>query len=218
MKKSLLVWVALIIGIYSLHAQNDKDCATAQDSVKARFTRKELSFYATAKTTPKVLYFYKIDNKHYERTLVKKMKTDTSVLFMSCYNKAYQLKLDSVFKCDFFRKVDSVTTIYDYKGMGYRAPQFRGGQDSLNIWLNKNITLPAEASPDDSDKNIHVYYFAQIDEKGNVIELKFAKTNCKACEPVVTEALKKLPLFLPATQGGTPTKSTFILPYSHKAK
>lgn len=219
MKKKLLIVFALIACMHIVQAaETDKVCSAAQDSMKVRFAHKELSFYAPAKGMPNLLYFYKIDSKHYERTVVKKMKTDTSIQFMSCYNKAFQLKLDSVFKCDFFRKVDSVTFSYDSKGMGYRAPQFKGGQDSLNVWLNKNIKLPEGATPDDSDKSIKVYYFAQVDATGNVTELKFAKTNCKECEPVVTEALKKLPVFIPATQAGKPSISTYILPFSRKVK
>jgi hypothetical protein len=218
MKNILFILIACMSCFNVALAEAGKDCTIAQDTAAARLARKELSFYAPSRTIPRVMYFIKIDKKHYERTLVKKMKVDTSAQFMACYNKIYQPVLDSVFKCDFFRKVDSITADYDDRGMGYRASQFRGGQDSLNIWLNKNIVLPVSASPDDSDTHIRVYYFGQIDSKGNVIEMKFSKTNCKICEPVVTDAFKKLPPFVPATQAGVPTKSTYILPFSRKTK
>jgi hypothetical protein len=218
MKKNLLLYILLLSATCGLFAQENKDCKAAQDSVKARFARKELSFYDKSKKMAKMMYYYKIDKNHYERVLVEKMKKDTSVGFMTCYNKAYQAILDSAFGGDFFRISDSILADYDAKGKGYRASDFRGGKDSLDLWLKKNVKLPSGAKPDDSDKLIKVYYFAQIDEKGNVTDVKFAKTNCKICEPVVTEALKKLPPFVPATQAGVATKSTFILPYSNKEK
>lgn len=217
MKNILFVSLLALLSLHAHSADNSTDCSAAEDSAKARIARKELSFYSPLKGFSKVMFFFRIDDKHYEKTVIKKMKADTSAAFMTCYNKIMQSKLDSAFKCDLFRKVDSITAAYDKQGKGYRTSQFRGGQDSLNAWLNKNVKLPAGASPDDSDANIKVYYFVELSETGKVLNIKFAnKTNCKPCEPVVTEALKKLPDFIPATQSGAAVKSTFILNFSRK--
>ena len=214
--KNILTLTSMLLFAGLLHAE-DKSCPAAQDSMKARFGRKELSFYTAFKQFPKAIYFFRIDDKHYEKTILKKMKGDTTTAFMSCYNSAFQAKLDSAFRCDFFRKTDSILAAYDAQGKGYRTAEFRGGKDSLNLWLAKNVKLPANAAPNDSDTYIKVYYFLEINEKGEVTSVKFAnKTNCPECEPVVAAALKKLPPFVPATQAGNATKSTFILPFSRK--
>jgi len=39
------------------------------------------------------------------------------------------------------------------------------------------------------------------------------KSNCKACETPVLEALQKLPAFMPATEAGQPKKVKYIFPY-----
>lgn len=214
--KNILLLSTLLLFAGVLHAEN-KSCSSAQDSMKARFSRKELSFYTSLKAFPKAMFYFKIDDKHYEKTILSKTKGDTTTAYMTCYNSAFQAKLDSAFRCDFFRKTDSILAAYDAQGKGYRAVEFRGGKDSLNLWLKKNVQLPASAAPNDSDTYIKVYYFLDVNEKGDVTSVRFAnKTNCPECEPVVTAALKKLPPFVPATQAGVLTKSTYILPFSRK--
>lgn len=139
---------------------------------------------------------------------------DTSTEFKLCYNKAFQPKLDSMFKCDFFRKSDSIFKSYDKLGKGYKNVEFAGGAGALQKYMDKNVTLPKDAKPSDSDKVIRIYYSFFIDEKGKGSEPKLIKSNCKVCEDVVLAAIKQLPAFVPATEAGKPKKVKYILPYT----
>ncbi len=143
---------------------------------------------------------------------------DTSTEFKLCYNKAFQAKLDSAFKCDFFRKSDSILKSYDKLGKGYKNVEFKGGPVELQKFMDKNIILPKDAkSNSDSDKVIRVYYQFFVDEKGMVSEPKLIKSNCKVCEEPVLAAIKILPAFIPATDAGKPKKVKYIFPYTKAA-
>ena len=131
-----------------------------------------------------------------------------------CYNLAFQPKLDSVFKCDFFRRADSILRSYDKQGKGYKNVDFQGGAGALQKFMEKNVTLPKEAKPSDTDKLIRVYYAFFVDEKGAISEIKLMKSNCKVCEESILAAVNKLPAFLPATEAGKPKKVKYILPYT----
>ncbi len=143
---------------------------------------------------------------------------DTSTEFKLCYNKAFQAKLDSAFKCDFFRKSDSILKSYDKLGKGYKNVEFKGGPVELQKFMDKNIILPKDAkSNSDSDKVMRVYYQFFVDEKGMVSEPKLLKSNCKVCEEPVLAAIKILPPFIPATEAGKPKKVKYIFPYTKTA-
>ena len=144
----------------------------------------------------------------------KSQTLDTSADFKRCYNEAFQSKLDSVFKCDFFRKTDSILKSYDKLGKGYKNVDFPGGAGALQKFLDKNVVLPKDAKPSDTDKLYKVYYSFFVDEKGALSDISMIKSNCKACEESIVAAIKKLPAFLPATDAGKPKKVKYILPYT----
>ena len=141
---------------------------------------------------------------------------DTSFDFKSCFNAAFQSKLDSAFKCDFFRKSDSILSSYDKLGKGYRSVEFPGGASALSSFLDKNITLPKNAKPSGEEKIIRVYYSFYVDEKGKIEDVKLIKSNCKECEEVVKNAISKMPAFIPAIDAGKPKRVKYIMPYTKK--
>lgn len=141
---------------------------------------------------------------------------DTSFEFKSCYNVAFQPKLDSAFNCDFFRKADSILRAYDKQGKGYRAVEFPGGASALSKFMEKNITLPKSAKSSDKDNTIRVYYSFFIDEVGKIKDVKLVKSNCKECEETVVATINKMPTFIPAIDAGMPKKVKYILPYTKK--
>jgi hypothetical protein len=222
-------------------AQNDAICKAATDSMNAQFKRGEFGCYLQSKTNTNLYNYIKINKDVYKKTMVrmssinkdtskiaakkilneyyqdkadKTQPLDTSNEYKKCYNKAFQPKLDSIFKCDFFRKADSILRVYDKQGKGYGNVEFPGGPSALQKFLNKNVVLPKEAKPSDSDKMIRVYYSFYVDTKGDISEINLMKSNCKECESIVLEAIHKLPPFLPATDAGKPKKVKYIFPYT----
>lgn len=188
------------------------NCKTADDSIMVRKHRGEVSFYLPAKFTKDQYFYYIIDKYKYKRKQMSESVVSKS--FLSCYNKSIQKTLDSIYKVDFFRKSDSIITAYDKQGKGYRNTDFPGGVMALQMFLEKNIKLPASAKPSDADKNIRVYYSFFVDENGNISDYKLVKSNCNECESIVLEALKKMPKFIPATEAGAPKAVKYILPFT----
>lgn len=244
MYKKVFFVVSFFCLLHNFAAAEDAAvCKIAKDSMKAQFERGELGFYIPVKSNPNISYFIKIINGSYQRTPIKTVNAtekdtsaksknqktiadfyaekaaktqplDTCSDFKKCYNLAFQPKLDSIYKCDFFRKSDSIMRSYDRQGKGYKNVDFPGGAAALQKFLDKNITLPKDAKPSDTDKMIRVYYSFAVDEKGQLSEFKSIKSNCKACEASVLEAMKKLPAFIPATEAGKPKKVKYVLPYT----
>ncbi|HNE49527.1 MAG TPA: hypothetical protein PKM51_05250 [Chitinophagales bacterium] len=241
MYKNILLLIASISFVSVSVKAEEEICKIAQDSAKSHFFhKKEMAFYAQSKMNPN-LYNYIVITKDfykkspvrmtpslkdssklsnhkllmevYEKQAEKLNPLDTSNNFKKCYNQAFQSKLDSAFKCDFYRKSDSILAAYDKNGKGYSGVDFPGGASALQKYFDKNLTLPKDAAPDDSAKVIRIFYSFYVDEKGDLSEFKLVKSNCKKCEDALLEAIKKMPAFLPAKEGGKPKKSKYILPY-----
>ena len=217
-------------------------CHAAKDSAKSLYTnKKEMAFYQQSKnnsnlynliTITKAFYHKKpvriansakdtsklskneILRELYEKSADKTYPLDTSIEFKKCFNTAFQAKLDSVFKCDFFAKSDSILQAYDKAGKGYSGVDFPGGAGELQKFFNKNLELPNTAAPDDSTRTIRVFYSFFVDEKGKLSNFELVKSNCKVCEELVLETIKKMPDFIPAKDGGKAKKSKYILPYT----
>lgn len=223
-----------------LAAENTEICQAAKDSMALVFKRGDLAFYAPSKMNPNLYNYIVINKNYYKKTTVrlapsskdssklskskslseayeksadKSQPLDTSSEYKRCYNKAFQPKLDSVFKCDFFRKTDSILNMYDKAGKGYSGVEFPGGPGALQKYFDKTITIPKNVKPNDSDKAYRVYYSFFVDEKGAISEIKLAKSNCKDCEEIVLEAIKNLPPLNPARDAGKPKKVKYIMPY-----
>ncbi len=158
----------------------------------------------------------KLITDYFQGKSAKTQPLDTSVEFKMCYNLAFQSKLDSVYKCDFFRKSDSIMRAYDKLGKGYKNVDYPGGAGALQTFMEKNVSLPKEAKPSDTDNLIRVYYSFFVDEKGELSEIKMIKSNCKVCEDAVLSAVNKITKFTPATEAGKPKKVKYILPFTKK--
>jgi hypothetical protein len=238
-KKLFLVFIGLFL-VTNLTKAADDICKAATDSAEAHSKRNDFAFYYQSKVNANLYNFIQINNERYKRTPVrislsandtskisknKILKAiydkssdvahplDTSNEYKRCFNKAFQLKLDSLFKCDFFRKADSIMMDFDKTGKGYSGVDFPGGAIALKSFFDKNLELPKSALPNDSAKILRVFYSFFVDEEGKISEISLVKSNCKVCEELVLEAIKKMPAFIPAKDGGKPKKVKYILPY-----
>ena len=241
MYKNILLLVASITFVSIQAKAGESICKIAKDSVKSHFShKKEMAFYAQSRINPNLYNYIVITKEYYHKSPVRispsakdssKLSSskilaavyekqadrsnplDTSNDFKKCYNQAFQSKLDSAFKCDFYRKSDSIMAAYDKDGKGYSGVDFQGGASALQKFFEKNLSLPKDATPNDSAKVFRVYYSFYVDEKGELSEYKLVKSNCKNCEEPLLDAIKKMPAFVPAKDGGKAKKSKYILPY-----
>ena len=187
------------------------DCQRAKDTLGKRLIRGEVGFFNPTKFQPGLFSYIIIDKSKYSK--IPFPKTYITPDFISCFNLGVKGLLDSIYKVDFFKRADSILTSYDNSGRGYRNAEFPGGAGALQKFLDKNIIIPNTVKNDDTDKLIRVYYSFIIDEKGVTSDYKPERSNCKACEDIILTALKKLPVFAPATNAGKPKKIRYILPY-----
>lgn len=224
MNLKVLLFTAFVFSLYTVNADPPKvpvanaglnyNCATAKDTLKYRHSRGELTgFYMPVKYTKDKFYYFIITPQNYTRqTLTLSEITEE---FMTCYNKANQKYMDSVYHIDFFRKSDSVLAAYDLQGKGYRNAEFPGGVPALQKYMKK-IDLPKDAKPEDTSsaiKKIRVYYAFDVNTDGKISNIKLAKSNCKECEQPVLDAILKMPDFIPATEAGKLKKVKYILPF-----
>ncbi len=224
MNLKVLLFTAFVFSLYTVNADPPKvpvanaglnyNCATAKDTLKYRHSRGELTgFYMPVKYTKDKFYYFIITPQNYTRqTLTLSEITEE---FMTCYNKANQKYMDSVYHIDFFRKSDSVLAAYDLQGKGYRNAEFPGGAPALQKYMKK-IDLPKDAKPEDTSsaiKKIRVYYAFDVNTDGKISNIKLAKSNCKECEQPVLDAILKMPDFIPATEAGKLKKVKYILPF-----
>lgn len=238
-KKILLIVSCIFLTSNFIKAESNI-CKAAKDSVSALLKRKKMAFYYQSKVNANLYNFIEITNDYYKKTPVrispssndtskisknnilkkiydetsdKSHPLDTSNEFKRCYNVASQGKLDSAFKCDFFRKADSIMMAYDKNGKGYSGVEFPGGAGELKKFFDKNLTLNKSINTDDSSKVIRVFYSFFVNEKGEISEISLTKSNCKECEKPILEAINKMPAFVPAKDGGVAKKVKYILPF-----
>jgi hypothetical protein len=197
-------------------AEDATSCKAAKDSMKVQFNRNEMGFFTPSRMVSNMFNYFVITKDYYKKVPVKAFVKDTSLQYKTCYNKAFQLKLDSAFKCDFFRSSDSILKAYDAQGKGYRNAEFPGGAGALVKFMEKNVSLAKDSKPSDADKYIRIYASFAIDEKGNLSDYKILKSNCKECEELVLAAIKKIDKFLPAIEAGKPKVVRYILPFVRK--
>ncbi len=141
---------------------------------------------------------------------------DTSSEFKYCYNMAFKAKLDSAFKCDFFKKSDSIMRAYDKAGKGYKNAMYPGGDQELQKYLDNNVSLPKDIKLPNGENTVKILYSFSVDETGKISDVKLAKSNCTMCENAVLQAVQKLPDFSPAIEAGKPKKVKYIMPYTKK--
>ena len=188
------------------------DCKPAKDSLKNRLQRGEISFYNAIKFKPGQYDYVTLKKNSYSK--VTYPKDYPSVTFVYCYNNEIKKVLDSIYKTDFLGKTDSILRSYDKAGHGYRNAEFPGGPAAMQVFINKNISLPKDTKSDNADKQIRVFYSFLVDEKGTISDIKLMRSNCKACEEPVLNAIKQMPAFIPATDAGVAKKIRYILPYT----
>ena len=98
------------------------------------------------------------------------------------------------------------------------APQFPGGQNALDNYINKNVNYPQRAIDDDVTGTIHVSFV--IDEKGDVTKAKVldAANVGDGLDQEALRVVKNMPTWMPGTVKGKKVKTRMELPISFQVE
>ncbi|CAN5300225.1 hypothetical protein BH09BAC5_BH09BAC5_00530 [soil metagenome] len=135
------------------------------------------------------------------------------------YERCYSKYMDSIvqsFEWGVFQRIsngaDSLYQIFpdryhsDFPGQ----PYFPGGDDSLQLFIRKNIHYPAEAKRDSVQGT--VYLKIEVDSMGKVSDLIIVKSVRKDLDSAVISGFRELPDFIPLTVNGKRVSSSRIQP------
>ena len=89
---------------------------------------------------------------------------------------------------------------------------FPGGNDSMRVFIKKNLRIPKEVKEKDLTPKSFVTIIVETD--GSITEILNAKStsNCKECDLAAIEVVKKMPKWLPAEYNGKPVRSRMMIP------
>jgi TonB family protein len=93
-------------------------------------------------------------------------------------------------------------------------PQFPGGEDSLNVFLKKNLQYPEEAIKKGIQGKVFVTFI--IDTDGSLSEIKLVKGIGEGCDEEALRMVKKMPNWRPAFYQGKVVRHRYLLPIMFK--
>lgn len=100
------------------------------------------------------------------------------------------------------------------KGFGVAVnqvqPEFPGGQDSLQAFLNDNLMYPEKAKRDHIQGIVYVGFM--VDRKGKIVNPKILSTVSEELDAEALRVVKMMPDWQPGTAGGSPVDVQYILP------
>jgi len=95
-------------------------------------------------------------------------------------------------------------------------PEFQGGEDAMNKWLNNNIRYPHAAEENGIEGTVFVKFVVGAD--GSITNVEIAGTNKVGggCEDEAIRVIKKMPKWKPGRQNGQSVPVWFNLPIRFK--
>jgi TonB family protein len=89
-------------------------------------------------------------------------------------------------------------------------PEYPGGPDSLQSFLNRNLEYPEKAKADHIGGRIYVSF--RVDEKGKIIDPKVISGITEDLDAEALRVVKLMPDWKPGTASGQPVKVQYVLP------
>lgn len=89
-------------------------------------------------------------------------------------------------------------------------PEFPGGPDSLQAFLNRNLSYPEKAKADRIGGRVYVSF--KVDMKGKIIDPKVISGITDELDAEALRVVKQMPDWKPGTAGGSPVIVQYILP------
>jgi antitoxin component YwqK of YwqJK toxin-antitoxin module len=98
----------------------------------------------------------------------------------------------------------------DYKLAEKLLPTYEGGQEKINDFIRRNITIPSEITKNKSSKKIVVSFW--VDESGSVVSPKIEESLNPSIDNQVIKLVSSMSNWKPARQHNRPFKQMYILP------
>jgi len=93
-------------------------------------------------------------------------------------------------------------------------PEFLGGQDSLYIYLQKNLNYPDSAKASGIHGTVYVSFI--VNETGQVEQPKIERGIGGGCDEAALKVVKSMPDWIPGMQRRKPVKVQMVLPIKFK--
>jgi TonB family protein len=91
-----------------------------------------------------------------------------------------------------------------------KQPQFAGGTDSLNSFLQKNINYPLQARLDNIQGRVYIGF--SITETGKVVDVRILSGMNEELDNEALRVANTFPDWIPGTVDGKPVKTHYVLP------
>lgn len=99
---------------------------------------------------------------------------------------------------------------YDYEKIVEVAPQFPGGEDSLNHFLLSQIVYPKEAQDNQIQGTVYVGF--TINEDGSVSDVRIMRSVGAGLDEEAMRVISMMPKWTPAQNKGKPTRVDMCIP------
>jgi TonB family protein len=100
--------------------------------------------------------------------------------------------------------------VFDFRQVEKLLPTYEGGQEKINEYFKRNITLPAELVKNKLSGKIVVSFW--VDESGSVINPKIEESLNSNIDNQVIKLVSAMANWKPARQHNRPFKQMYILP------
>jgi protein TonB len=101
-------------------------------------------------------------------------------------------------------KTEDVFTVVE------QMPEFPGGQDAFNKFLNENLIYPKKAKKNGIEGKVWVSFI--VDKDGTIRNVELIKGIGFGCDEEVVRVVKLMPKWKPGTQSGKPVIVKFRFP------
>jgi len=106
---------------------------------------------------------------------------------------------------------DTLTDVhYDYETIIDVAPQFPGGEDSLNHFLLSQIVYPKEAQDNQIQGTVYVGF--TINEDGSVSHVRIMRSVGGSLDEEAMRVISLMPNWIPAQSKGKPVQAHMNIP------
>ena len=129
-----------------------------------------------------------------------------SLLFLSCFHSFAQNNGKELEP-----RNSGTIKIYDFAEV---SPEFPGGEDSLNAWINRNIELPAKLKNNKYKGRIYVRF--EVLKNGQTVNPRIIKGLNEEVDKEVIRLLRKMPKWKPGTVKGREVHVRMYVPLEIK--
>lgn len=96
------------------------------------------------------------------------------------------------------------------------APEYRGGQKALNMFLASRLKYPIKAKENKTQGKVYVAFI--IEKNGSLNDFRIVRGLGNGCDEEAIRVLKLSPTWKPGYVNGSPVRTSYVLPISFQLK